>query len=952
MSRIKGEPGPFRSPAGLSAHTPRGRAPAGCRCNPFRVPPHTVITGEMLYIIPMKRIPALCLFLTALPCLFAQYDPRISWQYIDTEYNRIIFPDYMAEEGLRAAALTEQVRPLITEGMDTPFFHVYPVILSGNDMTSNGFVTIYPRRSVWYSFNRGFGSGTTEWYDHLAVHEGRHTVQFDRLNASAGHILYLLGGESWYSLTIGMTPSWIYEGDAIRTETLYSASGRGRLGSYFELMRGLSLEETPPSYYETLLISYRNATPSAHALGYPLMNWIEENHGPLAADSLFGLMAELPLPLWGPSRAVRRVTGLTPRRAYDSMMDDLKGETERIIAAKGTLIEGERLTPVPPIYTAWSQLIPGTGGEWYGLKADLSHTSALYRYDGMGREEKLFSPSPATRIDGREGTFVWDSLRTNLTWTTRQTTDLYLKEEGKNAVRLTENGRYYHPALNEGGDRIAALEWSLERKPFLVILDRSGLILERIPFPEEITYASWPAWDEDRVVLLVQNRWGEALWRREGDSFRTLIPYTTEDMNHPAPWNGGVFFSLDRYEGEEICYWKDGVIRRVSNSPLGTGWPVADREKGRLLMIGSEGALGDSVRTLPLDSWERGPEIILNPLPPADAPGLTGFGEEKKRDYEIKDYRVLSLFNPVGWGITTLSQSDDDLEIPFTLISINPMQTLAWEAGLYYNTNENTLSYRGTAAVSLFLPLISTGFSLDERIREGRSIHDFSTSAGLSFPLGFTRGQDTFSLELSGEALYLYSWTKNDEERAAGFAEAVTLLHSRPGSYRSLQPRFEESAEISLLHTSEASPRHRLSASGHLLLPGLHPTHGSGFYAYYEENPSLMTSLVPAVRGWDYVAEKELIMARAEYVLPLFYPDLALGGLAYFPRISGELFYDSQWGGKGFEESKRSAGFELLADTFFLSLPLQVRSGFRFSWLIEEEKPSFQFVIKGFSVEN
>ncbi|MBN2626282.1 MAG: hypothetical protein JXA95_06410 [Spirochaetales bacterium] len=899
----------------------------------------------------MKRsflpLPAL-LFMTCFS-LFAQYDPQIDWKYIDTEDNRIIFPDYLTAEGVRVASLTEQVYPLITETMQPLHLHIYPIILTGGDMISNGYVTLFPRRSVWYGFPRGYGAGSSDWYDHLAVHEGRHTVQFDYLNSSTAHLLFLLGGETWYSAAIGMTPSWMFEGDAIVTETEFTSQGRGELASFSELMRSLAYEERNYSYAKMHLGSFRDITPSPHAFGYPFMNWLEEEYGPEAAASLFAVQAEWPLPLLGTTFALKDLTGLPPRKAYREMMIDLKEDTAALIAEKGPLKEGERLVPQNRIYTDYAQISLGPEGEWYALKADMLRPSALYRFDD-GDEKKLFEPVPATRLDGQGGLFVWDSVSTDAAFPTRQESDLFLRTAEGGIRRLTRGGRYYHPALSEKG-RIAVLEYTRERIPRLVIMDREGTILQERDFPDGITFASWPSWEGDNLILLVQNAFGEAIWRFDGKDFTPLTPFTSDDLSHPEPWGGGVFFSLDRKTGREICYLRDGRISQITNSTYGADWPVADEEGNRLLYLRSEGYLGETVAVLPLTGITGIRDIALAPLP-SPSPRLAGFSEGNNREYEVKDYEPVQLLSPVGWGITSLGLSGNELEIPFTLISVNPMQTLTWETGLYWNLNEEALNYRLGATLDRFRPSISTDLSLSERERSGVPIKDFQASLGATLPVGNSRGRDSLGLTLTGESFYLRSWTDNKGADHLGFYEEAEFKHSRQGGYRSLQPRFEESLNISLLHTLESDPLIQFNGSGHLLLPGLWHSHGIGLYAYYENNPDLLTSPVPGVRGWDYEAEAEQLMVKAEYLFPLLYPDAALGGLFYLPRISGELFYDRQGTGQDFSAVRSSFGGEILADAGFLSLPILVRGGLRISRLWEREETAYQFVIKGYMINN
>jgi hypothetical protein len=123
-----------------------------------------------------------------------------------------------------------------------------------------------------------------------------------------------------------------------------------------------------------------------------------------------------------------------------------------------------------------------------------------------------------------------------------------------------------------------------------------------------------------------------------------------------------------------------------------------------------------------------------------------------------------------------------------------------------------------------------------------------------------------------------------------------------------------------------------------------------GWYGFYEKNTALLTSAVPEVRGYIYEPRKEQILLKGEYLLPLLYPDMALGGFLYIPRISAELFYDRQIDLTENSLSHSSAGGELLMEFNIFSLPVQLEGGVRFSWLVELDRPAWAVVIKGFSL--
>jgi len=78
------------------------------------------------------------------------------------------------------------------------------------------------------------------------------------------------------------------------------------------------------------------------------------------------------------------------------------------------------------------------------------------------------------------------------------------------------------------------------------------------------------------------------------------------------------------------------------------------------------------------------------------------------------------------------------------------------------------------------------------------------------------------------------------------------------------------------------------------------------------------------------------------YSFPIFYPDMALGGLAFLKRLKGTFFYDHGWigidafQGNNFVNNQRSVGFELGIDFRALRL-VEVDLGVRYSYLLDPD---------------
>jgi len=68
----------------------------------------------------------------------------------------------------------------------------------------------------------------------------------------------------------------------------------------------------------------------------------------------------------------------------------------------------------------------------------------------------------------------------------------------------------------------------------------------------------------------------------------------------------------------------------------------------------------------------------------------------------------------------------------------------------------------------------------------------------------------------------------------------------------------------------------------------------------YEDDIYTFRNQIPKPRGHDYPTDANFVTAQANYALPLWYPDIALGPILNIQRIKANFFYD--YGkGEGFQ---------------------------------------------------
>ena len=159
-------------------------------------------------------------------------DPSsIKWRQIQTDHFQIIYPSDYEVQAQRVAHIFEKVYNY----SGTTLKHQpkkISVVLHTKTIKSNGFVAWSPSRvELFPTPNQEIYA--QEWIEQLAIHELRHHVQIDKIEAELPVIFRILLGEQAASVVIGAyLPFWFLEGDAVVSETAFSHSGRGRLSSF------------------------------------------------------------------------------------------------------------------------------------------------------------------------------------------------------------------------------------------------------------------------------------------------------------------------------------------------------------------------------------------------------------------------------------------------------------------------------------------------------------------------------------------------------------------------------------------------------------------------------------------------------------------------------------------------------------------------------------------------
>ncbi len=924
-----------------------------------------------------KLLIPVILLLTALN-LQAQYAPGVDWKVIKSDNFDIIFPEELEEDAQRVANILEYSLEALQKTLKPRKFSRWPVVLTNRGAIPNGYVTITPKKSVW--FGTPIAGTASDWYLDLASHETRHMVQFDYMNSGLLRLFYLLGGNNLLSTGIMLNfPNWFFEGDAVGTETLLSESGRGRDPDFEKALKAILLEDRQYSYYKAALGSYKDYIPNHYTLGYFLVTHVRRIYGEDAWSRIIKIASWAPIPTLGLFIGAKKVTGKSIRKLYEDTMEEIKeiyeSQLEDIEPSDTTIITRSE----EKNYKLYNYPVFLSDGTFAALKSDLNHVEQVVRIGKDGSESTILIPGYTDRVSIKQEKIVWSELIGHPRFMSISYSDIFISDlTGENKRALTSKGRYFFPALSEDAGRIAAVHFSLERKSSLVILDtETGEEIKRLPGPEGdfICYPSWSR-DGNKLVFVHQGEKGSGISEYDllSGNMVSVIPSGFEILNNPVFYKEYILYSSS-YSGISNIYAIDDSGNRfqVTSGMYGCKTPSVSLEKEQLLFIDYTGLNGESIALLdlkpaewrPLEKVSRNPTEYFAPVIPQES-GTDTFSHENipNKQYQVKNYNLfMHAIKPHSWGVG-INDEDDDFdfwspsEVSLSIYSNDIMDTTSMALKGSYNINEKTFGTAYDLTLKFLYPEITWSTSLQGRKENSETWNDLFTGVDISLPSMFSRGEDLFSIKpgiTSGFSSKIASdWQIDTSSLSLDLKYYMHIGHAVFGvrknilGFRWLQ---ELGAQFTHSPFYSTEREHHFVNTLNLIFPGFSAADGFQLSGGFEDMEGSYESEILFPRGYDYVSADRTVKGSADYVFPILYPDVAIGPLLYFTRVRGNVFYDySYLPGERDQNRYSSVGAELTLDFNPLSLPFELNIGVRGSFLIEEHKPVFQFIILGASL--
>jgi hypothetical protein len=692
----------------------------------------------------------------------------LSWKQINTEHFRIIFPDGFDVQGQRMANTLEKIREAESRTLGIPPRRI-AVVLQNQSSVSNGFVSILPRRSEFFTMppqDYNF-LGTNDWLNLLATHEYRHVVQYQHATRGFNRfIYYLFGSTTLAGFSQAAVPQWFWEGDAVAIETALTPSGRGRIPNFGLVFKTNLLEGRTFKYHKQYLRSYKHNIPNHYVLGYYMVSSLRRKTKDAEIwEKITARAWNVPFIPFTFSNATHKETGLYVTDVFRQMALDLKKEWQ-------TEIDQLTVTPFEKAndrkssaYLDYLYPQPLEDGSVLVMKRGIGEIERFVTLDKERKEHKIFTPglvNDAGMISVANQKIAWSEYGYDARWGIRNYSQIkvYNMLSKRRKVIGGKKARLSGAALSPDGTTIVAVESDNNYKASLQLFDVArGSKLKTFSNPEGVFYAM-PRWSDDgkSIVVIKTDANGKrisAINASNGAS-EDILDVGQENVGYPVLFKNYVLFNSPITGIDNIFAYDLKTKKRyqITSSKYAAYNPAVSMD-GTIIYYNEQTRDGLDVVHVPFNpaSWktyataamgsdtslvetlvrQEGRPQVLDSIPTTNFP-ITKYSKFK------------GIFNPYSWGAFV---TNDLAQINVGIASRDILSTTSIAAGYMYDLNEGTSSWNAGLSYQGLYPIIDLNVIGGNRVnKEEYGSHDvefkwqeFTAEGGLRIPLQLTNSK-------------------------------------------------------------------------------------------------------------------------------------------------------------------------------------------------------------------
>jgi hypothetical protein len=862
------------------------------------------------------------------------------WSYSKSKHFRIIYPRGLDTTGLYMLNRLEYYYAPLSKslGADTK---PISVILQNLGTESNGFVSTVPRRSEFFisSPQNTHLLGTNHWIDLLARHEFRHVVQFDKTKTGFGKVTHALFGNAGQTVIREITtPRWFLEGDATVIETAHGPMGRGNIPAFSAQKRALLLADVPMNYSRATGGSFKQSIPNFYVHGVFLSSYMKDKYGNDVWDKLFGKLYKFPFYPSSFSHNISKFSGKSIDKTYLAMDAELKEILKKETTGKTTLEKYYVKTANNKVFTSYTYPNELENNTLVCLKTGLDIIPTIVQILPDGTEKKLFETgfiNNANNIAANGNKLVW----------AEEISDIRRALSGKNNIKvydhttgkvqnIVKNSRLFSPAISHDGRMLAAVDFSINGKASLVIVNaESGVVVDRFEglACEQLLHPQWSKNDELLYFVAIKDG-KKAIYSLavNNGNYTALTEWTNNNIGHVVENEGFVYFNnaSDGVDNVFRVNINTKVVEQCTNAPIGVFNAKFSRDLTKVYlnewtvngMRIAKLPIGDlQSQTIQLDQTKQ-PSYFSSWMPKERA-FIESQDPDLVQNQVIKSgkFSEARLLNIDTWGLLLNS---DATGMNIGVSSQNLLSTMQVGGGLQYNISEQAFGKEVFLRYEGMFPILNVNYNQTPRstfIPKGalpeikQDLNDTWTQKSLEFSVGlpftFQQNKYTSKLLLQTGARLLngsgYDLNYATSQTSIGKKDLVTniiaLQFSRQirTAARDVRPRWAQSifayTQNKLGSSQIGAGLTALQAS--LNFPGMFKHDVLRLRAGYQSLETapgkyILSSPLPFARGYSYLAAKNTSLVSADYSFPVAYPDFNISKFLYFQRINANVFFD------------------------------------------------------------
>lgn len=911
------------------------------------------------------------------------------WSQIKTENFEIIFQNGFESEANRTANILETIHSPASQTLGVKP-RSFSVILQNQNASSNGFVTIGPRRSEFFTtYNQDNKKlGNVDWIEHLAVHEYRHMVQFEKAYKPAiNKLMYLAFGEYGVGFSAGIAaPSWFWEGDAVGIETSVTRTGRGRTPDFALQFKANLLEKGGFNYNKQHLTSFKDFVPNHYRTGYFMTTYFKRKYGADIWDKIIDRSFQFPFIPFVFSNAIKKETGLNLNQNYKGMLSEMNNlynnQTKSISENTGTTLNKRKTN----VYTDYHYPKKVDSGNTIALKSGFSDIQKFVSIDQRGKETTLFTTGIMNDpgfLSINNNTIVWTEYEFDPRWLKKSYSVIKSFNLNDNSYRrITKKSKYSAAALSHDGATIVAINNSQHNEHSIQLLDFiSGETKQVFDNPSNAFY-SMPSFspDDQSIVALkmLDNKKFIIIKNINTSEEQVLLETISENFGHPVLFDEFLFYNSP-INGIDNIYALNITTKelfQVSNSRLGSFNPSISKS-GKEIVYNNFTVNGMDIVSsklnpnewLPIESMEDRNINFEEPMVRNE--GLSKILDNVSTDtFKIKPYKKFKhTIKPHSWGISAIPTNTS---LIFGINSQDILSTTTISAGLKYDSDERnwlkfgTISYQGLYPI-IDVSIVDGARSATVNTKTGRrsfSWNETSFSAGLRIPLVLTNSKYLRKLSLSSKSIltsvsgyqlpedFLIDQSGNGNLHA--LEHSIRFVNNLRRSKLDLNSKYGQSLLLNLKHTPLGGDYHStlLAAESNLYFPSFikhHSIHLRGTFQSEDSKNYYFDSPIRFTRGIGYTPFRYFTNWSINYKMPIWYPDIHLGPLLNIQRVYINGFYDKGWGSIPDSDrqdiSFKSYGAELSFNFNLMRYLVLFDVGLRYSYIPEFKENRTELII-------